>query len=256
MTVATTPFDHLVRPESADATNGTSQRRSDALAWITEHGMPTRHDEPWHYSPHHELSAALGDATPAPARPVDLATVESLAGIHGGPRLVFVNGAYSPELSNAVESSEVWCGPSSQAPPDHQALVALADGSELSDGFQALNRADGGDAAVVIAAAGTTSEAPIHVVHLTAPGDTLEVAHPRTVIHVGQDASVSIIESYVGLSGAALNNTDTTMVLGAGATLAHHRVQAEADQAIHVGHTDVFHGANSTLGLPNGSRRW
>jgi len=60
VTVATTPFDHLVRPESADATNGTSQRRSDALAWITEHGMPTRHDEPWHYSPHHELSAALG----------------------------------------------------------------------------------------------------------------------------------------------------------------------------------------------------
>ena len=247
MTVATTPFDHLVRPESADATNGTSQRRSDALAWITEHGMPTRHDEPWHYSPHHELSAALGDAKPAPARPVDLATVESLAGIHGGPRLVFVNGAYSPELSNAAESSEVWCGPSSQAPPDHQALVALADGSELSDGFQALNRADGGDAAVVIAAAGAIPEAPVHVVHLTAPGDTLEVAHPRTVIHVGQDASVSIIESYVGLSGAALNNTDTTMVLGAGATLAHHRVQTEADQVIHVGHTDVFQDANSKL---------
>ncbi len=244
---AETSFDHLVRPAEADAADRSPQQRSEALAWITEHGMPTRHDEPWHYSPHNELAAALGDATPASVRRVEPATVESLAGSHGGPRLVFVNGFHAAELSEAGGATDVWCGPSSEAPAELRADIDSADDRGFTDGFQALNRADGGDAAVVIARAGATVEAPIHIVHLTAPGETLEIAHPRTVIHVGDNASISVIESYVGLGGAALNNTDTTMVLGAGATLAHHRIQTEADEAIHVGHTDVIQAADSTL---------
>lgn len=77
--------------------------------------------------------------------------------------------------------------------------------------------------------------------HLTAPGDTLEVAHPRTVIVIGQNASAAIIESFVGLDGAALRNTDTTISLGADATLTHHRVQTEA-------------GGRSTSATPTSSR--
>jgi Fe-S cluster assembly protein SufD len=141
----------------------------------------------------------------------------------------------------------VWCGPGGQVPSEQHSLVETAEAREFTDGFHALNRADGGEAAVVIAAPGSTTDAPIHIVHLTAPGDTLEVAHPRTVIVIGQNASAAIIESFVGLDGAALRNTDTTISLGADATLTHHRVQTEAGEAIHIGHTDVIQAANSTL---------
>ena len=241
------PLERLVHPLPTESANGTAARRSEAFAWIAEHGMPTRHDEPWHYSPHNELGTAMGNAAPAQARSVDPSTIESLAGQHGGPRLVFVNGFYSADLSDPATSSEVWCGPGGQVPSEQHSLVETAEAREFTDGFHALNRADGGEAAVVIAAPGSTTDAPIHIVHLTAPGDTLEVAHPRTVIVIGQNASAAIIESFVGLDGAALRNTDTTISLGADATLTHHRVQTEAGEAIHIGHTDVIQAANSTL---------
>ena len=241
------PLERLVHPLPTESANGTAARRSEAFAWIAEHGMPTRHDEPWHYSPHTELGTAMGNAAPAQARSVDPSTIESLAGQHGGPRLVFVNGFYSADLSDPATSSEVWCGPGGQVPSEQHSLVETAEAREFTDGFHALNRADGGEAAVVIAAPGSTTDAPIHIVHLTAPGDTLEVAHPRTVIVIGQNASAAIIESFVGLDGAALRNTDTTISLGADATLTHHRVQTEAGEAIHIGHTDVIQAANSTL---------
>ena len=241
------PLERLVHPLPTESANGTAARRSEAFAWIAEHGMPTRHDEPWHYSPHNELGTAMGNAAPAQARSVDPSTIESLAGQHGGPRLVFVNGFYSADLSDPATSSEVWCGPGGQVPSEQHSLVETAEAREFTDGFHALNRADGGEAAVVIAAPGSTTDAPIHIVHLTAPGDTLEVAHPRTVIVIGQNASAAIIESFVGLDGAALRNTDTTISLSADATLTHHRVQTEAGEAIHIGHTDVIQAANSTL---------
>jgi Fe-S cluster assembly protein SufD len=241
------PLERLVHPLPTESANGTAARRSEAFAWIAEHGMPTRHDEPWHYSPHNELGTAMGNAAPAQSRSVDPSTVESLAGLHGGPRLVFVNGFYSADLSDPATSSEVWCGPGGQVPSEQHSLVETAEAREFTDGFHALNRADGGEAAVVIAAPGSNTDAPIHIVHLTVPGDTLEVAHPRTVIVIGQNANAAIIESFVGLDGAALRNTDTTISLGADATLTHHRVQTEAGEAIHIGHTDVIQAANSTL---------
>ncbi|MEZ5382498.1 MAG: Fe-S cluster assembly protein SufD [Microthrixaceae bacterium] len=247
-----TRFDRLVRPapDEPAITNDdhlAATRRADALAWIDEHGLPTGRDEPWHYTPLKELGAALGEATPAPARQLDPGRVDALAGAHGGPRLVFVNGYFDAEHSETPQADGVWCGPSSQVPPEHAALVASTAEGELSDGFEALNRADGGDAAVVIAAPGATPSAPVQVVHLTAPGDTLEIAHPRTIVCVGKDADVAVIESFVGQPGAALRNTLSTMLLGIGASLRHHRVQTEAGECLHVGLTNVTQAANSTL---------
>ena len=144
------PLERLVHPLPTESANGTAARRSEAFAWIAEHGMPTRHDEPWHYSPHNELGTAMGNAAPAQARSVDPSTIESLAGQHGGPRLVFVNGFYSADLSDPATSSEVWCGPGGQVPSEQHSLVETAEAREFTDGFHALNRADGGEAAVVI----------------------------------------------------------------------------------------------------------
>ncbi|MEZ5372668.1 MAG: Fe-S cluster assembly protein SufD [Microthrixaceae bacterium] len=239
-------LERLVRPLSAESANGTAARRSEALAWIAQHGMPSRHDEPWHYTPFKDLEAALDSATPAADRHVTTDVVEGLAGTHGGARLVFVNGAHAPDASLPGQG-DVWCGTGSAVPDEHVALVAQASADEPTDGFEALNRAEQGEPAVVIAAPGAAPEAPVHIVHVTAPGESMEIAHPRTVVVIGKDANVSVIESYVGLPGPAVRNTVTTLFLGVGATLTHHRVQTESTDCVQVGSTKVTQAANSTL---------
>ncbi|MEZ5257030.1 MAG: SufD family Fe-S cluster assembly protein [Ilumatobacteraceae bacterium] len=239
-------LERLVRPLPAESANGTAARRSEALAWIAQHGMPSRHDEPWHYTPFKDLEAALDSATPAADRHVTTDVVEGLAGTHGGARLVFVNGAHAPDASLPGQG-DVWCGTGSAVPDEHVALVAQASADEPTDGFEALNRAEQGEPAVVIAAPGAAPEAPVHIVHVTAPGESMEIAHPRTVVVIGKDANVSVIESYVGLPGPAVRNTVTTLFLGVGATLTHHRVQTESTDRVQVGSTKVTQAANSTL---------
>src|SRR3546814_7606109 len=71
--------------------------------------MPDNHDEAWRYTPVEAIVAALESAAPAPStKPaIDRALVDELAGDHGGPRLVLVDGVLVPELSDGLDAIEV-----------------------------------------------------------------------------------------------------------------------------------------------------
>ena len=70
-------------------------RAARGRAWFETAGLPDPRAEAWRSTPLDEIVAALGAAGPAPAtwEGLDPAVVDDLAGDHGGPRLVFVNGA-------------------------------------------------------------------------------------------------------------------------------------------------------------------
>ena len=235
-----------------------------ARAWLAAHGLPDPKDEAWRYTPVDQIVARLHEVVGAAeldggrGDDVDLATVDALAGDHGGPRLVFVDGLYRPRLSGpGLVAAGVWCGNLADLPDRRAAQVAaLPPPDELArfDGFEALNRAAGPDAAVVLVDAGVVAGAPVHVVHL-ATGDTdAAVAHPRTVVKVAEAAQVSVIETFAGIAAAddaaptgPVVNAATTIVIGPGARVTHHRVQAEAAGAVHVGHTRVVQAEGSHL---------
>src|SRR3546814_18178519 len=96
--------------------------------------MPDNHDEAWRYTPVEAIVAALESAAPAPStKPaIDRALVDELAGDHGGPRLVLVDGVLVPELSDGLVALEVtW-----------QLTFAAGAGPAHApaDGFQTLSR--------------------------------------------------------------------------------------------------------------------
>lgn len=236
-----------------------------ARGWLAAHGLPRPRDEAWRYTPLDEIVAGLEEAGPpaagddvgAPLDQValDREAVDRLAGDHGGPRLVFVDGTYAPELSRPDGTVPgLWCG-SLAAVPDRRRrqVAALPPPDELArfDGFQALNRLAAPDAAVVRIDAGVVIDAPIHVVHLAIGGQGPTAVHPRTVVTVAEGARAAVIETFTGVAGdegaGATANASTTIVVGPGGHLTHHRVQVEPAGAVHVGHTRIVQSAASQV---------
>jgi Fe-S cluster assembly protein SufD len=235
-------LDRLVPPSPP---NPRAERGRD---WLAAHGLPTTRDEAWRYTPVDDIVGALEAAAPAPASTSEVSpsVVDALAGDHGGPRLVFVNGVFEPRASDAGGVVDgLWLGNRDgmrARPPSPRAAE-----DQPADGFQALNWAAGRDVAAVLVEPGAQLDQPVHVVHIAAPGEDTTANHPRTVVLAGPGSRVHLIESYVGLPGPSVTNASTRIVAGAGSTVTHHRVQDEAAAAIHVGRTAIDQGARSTL---------
>ena len=241
MTVTDAVLERLGAADPADETT------ARARAWLETHGFPGKRDEAWRTTPVDEILAVLGRAVPPPLRPepLDRSLIDELAGNHGGRRLVFVNGVHAPDLSDA--------GPL----PAGFYLGALAGAPawarppwlpvEPVDGFDALNRLAGRDAAVAAVPRGARLDAPLHIVHLAAPGGGTTVSHPRTVVHAAGQSHLSVIETYTSLSGRSLTNAATTVVAGPGAGVTYQRVQSDAADAIHLGRTTIGQAAGSDV---------
>ena len=211
---------------------------------------PSAREEAWRYTPVDEIVARMGAAaaaaTPASDASVSRQTVDALAGSHGGHRLVFVNGVYEPGLSDHdVLPAGLWCGLADLSPSRATANLAFVGIDRASDGFLARNHADGHDTAAVVVDPGVRITEPVHVVHFSVPrhaGGPAEVStlsHPRTIIDVGADSRIALIQTYCGLDGSVVTNASTTIRVGRRAEVDHWRVQSESVAATHVGDTRI-----------------
>ena len=247
-------LDRLVPSEAMQSDQPAWGRdgQPEARAWLLDHGLPTAKDEAWHYTPLDDIVATgFQPASDRGRERVDGALVDRLAGIHGGVRIVFVNGSFSRELSDTgAAPAGVRCTNLASAETEGPVPVSssfLARHPWRPDGFAALNAVAGRDGALVVVGPGVSVSEAIHVVHVSVPGDEPGAWHPRTLIQAGARSRFTVIESYVGLPGVALINASTMVVVGRDARVVHHRVQAEAAAAVHVGHTAITQGARSQV---------
>jgi Fe-S cluster assembly protein SufD len=209
-----------------------------AVADTDDRVLPTGREEAWKYTPVAEIMAALRESVPGRLADVSRVDLDRLAGDLGGTRLVFVNGVRSGALSDVALPAGVRLGSAGR-----HGLRASA-----TDGFGVLD-ADGPDGADLTVAPGVVVEEPIHVVHLSVPGDVRTASHPRTLVDIGDGATVTVVETYAGLPGAALTDASTTVRAGRGSTFEHVRVQAEPADAIHVGRLQLEQASSSQARL-------
>lgn len=223
------------------------EARLAATDWLATHPMPTRRDESWRYTPAEDLVTLLRTAVhPRTTFSLAAAQIDIMAGDHGGPRLVFVNGTFAPGASYRREEPGV----------DVRALSQIgrtaAPGPVLEpdrlDGFAALNALAGDDGAVITIGAQHGATTPIHVVHVSAPDlDDCLLTHPNSVVNIEAGATATIIESYVGFTGATLTNATTVIDVHDGARCTYHRVQTETSTASHVGHVRIRAGHDAIV---------
>jgi Fe-S cluster assembly protein SufD len=256
LTTATTPFDDAFRAleesdgELAQVPASVQSQRAVAFDAFRRMGFPTTKNEDWHFTSvapivEHDylhITTPSGDVRPAQLAPFTF-------GRSDWHTLVFVNGRYAPELSNAerlppgvklLDLRQAW----REAPELVEQLGRIT--SYNGRAFTALNTAFMHDGAVVHVDRDVELKTPIHLLFVTDAVAAKSMMHPRNLIAIGRHAKATVIESYVSLSDAVyLTNAVTEVAVADGATLHHYKMQREGMRAFHVGTTETHQARDS-----------
>jgi len=228
---------------------GTDDLRKKALEELAAIGMPTARTEDWRYS---DLKALKGGAFAMARTPKENPDIPAALG-DVSARLVFVNGRYRESLS---DMGDLWQAASIRPLANH--LMSNADRvGELvrgKDGVALLNTALLRDGIVLQIPSGVEIDDPVEIVHIMTNADE-KAAHMRHIVELGEGASLSIVERFVGDAGAYWTNSVLQARVTESATLTHTRVQEEGDGALHtakayvnVGAEGRYHATNLSLG--------
>ncbi len=213
--------------------------RGEAMARFHELGFPTTKLEQWKFTslaPLTRIAFRLPEPGAAGAGAIDPSPWDFPA----AARMVFVNGAYRPELSFAESLPPgVRAGSLREALAEHPEslephLARLAPFRE--NALAALNTAFLEEGAFVQLPAGARVERPIHLLFLSAAPGAPTVSSPRNLILAGPGSEATIVETYAGAEGDVyFTNAVTEVAAGDGSVLRHAKIQAESANAFHVG---------------------
>jgi Fe-S cluster assembly protein SufD len=247
-------------PGSMDVYRDDFERQTVAPAWLQNLrkqgmarfqalGFPTTKNEDWHFT----SVAPIAERTFHPAAAgavIEKADIDRFNfGESGWHTLVFVNGAFSKDLS-----SDAKLGNNVRVTSLAGAIKADTAGIDRYIGkiaafeqhaFTALNTAFMSDGALIEIAADAVVEQPIHLLFVSA-GEG--VSHPRNLIVTGRHSRAAVIESYVSLGNSGyFTNAVTEISLGEASHLDHYKLQRESESAFHVGTVQVREARDSQL---------
>ena len=213
-------------------------RRQAAFDLFAKEGLPHRRVEDWKYT---DLRALMREAKPL-APPPDVAAkargkaAGALLGDVETRRLVFIDGAFMPELSDtAALEAGLTIGSLAQALAGGDAALAgeLGKLAPATDVAVALNTALMSDGAVIRIAPGATIERPLHLVF--AASGKPAASFIRSLVTVGQRARAMLIESHEGPAGSGYQvNAALELLVGDGAHVDHVKLIGEGTDALHV----------------------
>jgi Fe-S cluster assembly protein SufD len=217
--------------------------RAAAVERVGELTVPTTRDEDWRFTDL-TLLTQMSFHPVHEAISVQSADVEKFYIAEASTRLVFVDGAYAPQLSVvAAEAAGMvshLSGAAAAAIEPHLARH-VEPGSNI---FAALNTAFLRDAALIVIPRDRAISAPVQLLFVATQKDS--ASYPRCLIVAESGSAVTVIEDYVSLQQEPyFTNSVTEVVLGEQAHVHHVRVQREGAQAFHI--------ANCAVALARGS---
>jgi Fe-S cluster assembly protein SufD len=224
-------------------------------------GLPNRRIEDWKYT---DLRVLMREVLPLAAAP-DAAALKragaalKLHAIAGVRRVVLVDGAFAPKLSDTADLEKglsirtlrevLETGEASL----HTQLLS----PQNSDAMVALNSAMATDGIVIEVAEGAVLTQPLHIVHI-ASGQSPAAMFTRSLIRVGNAASATLVESYIGAEGVKAYQVHDSLVVSIGdnARLDHVRLIEDSREAFNISSAVVTLGAHAhfnTFGMNTGS---
>ena len=211
---------------------GPGEPRARSFARFTELGFPSTRSEAWKYT---DLDALAQTAPVAPA--VAALTADALAPYRlcgDAHHLVFVNGAFAPELSTTASPRGVAIRTLAEAVIEDARL--LVEGDEERS-LTALNAALVRDGALVTVAPGHDVGPTIQFLFVDT-GAANALINVRNRIEVGAGSILRLAETHVVLAGGGIVNVVNQVDVGDGADL-------EIDKLVFGGPTSRFFGATS-----------
>ncbi|MBI4166697.1 MAG: Fe-S cluster assembly protein SufD [Acidobacteria bacterium] len=227
--------------------------RRAAIHRFAELGFPTTKDEEWKYT-------NVAPIAQVPFQPVAAAsataTAESLAWSCffelDCPRLVFVNGHYSPGISflaglpKGVTATRLAKAVSAGTPALEQHLARYAD--LQNSAFTALNTALMQDGGFIEIPRGAVVEKPIYLLYVSTGDGGPTISSPRTLILAGRECQATVIEGHIGFGeGTYFSNAVTEIVADENAVIEYSKLHQESRTASHVGTVRVEQARSSNV---------
>jgi len=221
--------------------------RASAFGRFLERGFPTTRDEEWKFTnvtPIAQIdwhrAKKTSDVFFSGAGAKKTLDVVSI-------RAVIVNGRVSAELSTLDELPE---GVTISTKQEAWETMPAHEGPSLKSDhpFVLLNTAFFEDGLFIHIAPHAVVTEPIHIVCVAEPGAEPTMVSPRVFVVVGEQAQVSIVETYTSGDGQpVLTNAVTEVLLGPGAIVDHVKVQQESASTFHMSSTFVHLHRASTF---------
>jgi Fe-S cluster assembly protein SufD len=213
-------------------------QRAAAFDLFVKAGLPHRRVEEWKYT---DLRALMREAKPLAAPPDAAAkargkTAGAILGDVESRRLVFVDGAFVPELSDtaALEPGlTIKSLAAALADEDPALAMHLGKLAPTSDVAVALNTALMGDGAVIAVGAGATIERPLHLIFVASEKPAATFMRSLVVVEAG--ARAMLIETHEGPPGGDYQvNAALELFVGDNAHVDHVKIIGEGTHALHV----------------------
>lgn len=237
-----------------------ADQRRQAFEAYERSGLPHRRIEDWKYTDLRALMREVLPLAPAPdaAALGRAAAAIKLQAIDGVRRLVLVDGAFAPDLSDLGNLDKgLGIQPLREVLDAGDGVLSTqAFATDISNPMIALNGAMVTDGVVIEIADGTVLAQPLHIVHV-ASGTAPASMFTRSLLRLGRDANVTLVESYLAGEGAkAYQAYDGLIVaIGDNARLDHVRLVEDSIDAFNISSATVSLGAHAhfnTFGLTSG----
>ncbi len=210
------------------------------LQQVLNMGLPSRKHEDWKYTPLEGLIAA--EYTQNPVEAVSPAQCDGLALPGDYLRLIFINGVWSPALSDDpansgydVTVSQKWAGLPAPLRPEV---------------FLHLTESLAQQVTWVRVARNQQPARPLVLMHITSSseGSSLNTAHYRHHLTLEQGAAATVIEHFVSLDQQAhLTGGRLTMDVADNARLQHYKLAFENAKSFHFAHNDIQAGRDTQV---------
>jgi Fe-S cluster assembly protein SufD len=244
-----------------DRLPGAAEARRAAFEAYEQTGLPNRRIEDWKYTDLRALMREVLPLAPAPdtAALTRAAVAVKLHAIAGARRLVLVDGMFAPKLSDlgGLEKGLAIRTLREVLEAGDAVLQAKLFSSDNTNPMVALNSAMMTDGVVIEIGNGVVLKQPLQIVHVaSAPAPA--AMFTRSMLRLGKDAGMTLVESYVAADGAkAYQAYDSLIaVIGDNSRLDHVRLVEDSREAFNISSSLVTLGAHAqfnTFGMASGA---
>jgi Fe-S cluster assembly protein SufD len=221
--------------QSVNGSSGLTTIEQHAFDTFNKIGIPTGKHEEWKYTRISSLFNKEYEFTPGTlttsVSAKDLDAVR-LPGFEQANELVFVNGLYSDSLSVIRSASLVISSLDEATKNEYSDIVSKHLGHSsnyVKDGLHALNTSFVNEGVFIHVKKGRITEHPVYLYHITDSRTANVFSQPRSLVHIGENAQVQLVEAYATIGIAeSFTNQVMEVVVEKGAVAEYYKIQNNA----------------------------
>lgn len=242
-------------------TGKVAEARSAAFEAYEQVGLPHRRIEDWKYTDLRALMREVLPLAPAPdaAALKRTAAAVKLQAFKGARPLVLADGVFVPKLSDVggLEKGLTIRTLRDVLEAGDAALQAQLLAPDNANSMVALNSAMMTDGVVIEIADGLVLKQPLQIIHV-ASGPAPAAMFTRSLLRLGRDAGVTLIESYIAADGAKTYQAHDSLVVAISdnSRLDHIRLIEDSREAFNISSAVISLGAHAhynTFGMTSGA---